>query len=311
MDPNPTLVNDQDTHDHDLDHDDIDHDHGNGDGDGDSGVDGDGDKTHLEAGNRIILPLSALDQLMDIGVGFPMLFYIENPTNARTSHCGVLEFSAEEGMVCMPDWMMNNMCFEHGDLVNIKSVALARASYIKLQPHSVAFLDIQDPKAVLEAAFCGGYSCLTVGDTIMILHDEKKLFIDVIDAKPSRAVCILETDCEVDFSPPLDYKEPPKQVAQRQEEVSGFAPFTGRARRLNEGIDDKLLADRVTDMAIGADSSAAKLSKERNSIVFGGISSSTSTGSKKKISKECQRDETPNKEHGFKPFTGKKYSLRD
>ena len=52
------------------------------------------------------------------------------------------------------------------------------------------------------------FSCLTVGDNIMVAYNNKKYYIDIIEAKPSSAITIIETDCEVDFAPPLDYKEP-------------------------------------------------------------------------------------------------------
>lgn len=51
------------------------------------------------------------------------------------------------------------------------------------------------------------YSCLTVGDTIMVPYNDKKYYIDIVEAKPSPAVSVIETDCEVDFAPPIDYKE--------------------------------------------------------------------------------------------------------
>ena len=34
-----------------------------------------------------------------------MLFRIENRRNNRSTHCGVLEFIAEEGVVYMPYWV--------------------------------------------------------------------------------------------------------------------------------------------------------------------------------------------------------------
>lgn len=52
------------------------------------------------------------------------------------------------------------------------------------------------------------FSCLTVGDNIMVAYNNRKYYIDIIEAKPSQAISIIETDCEVDFAPPLDYKEP-------------------------------------------------------------------------------------------------------
>ena len=54
------------------------------------------------------------------------------------------------------------------------------------------------------------YSCLTTGDTIMIPYNNKKYYIDIVETKPSNAISVIETDCEVDFAQPLDYIEPEK-----------------------------------------------------------------------------------------------------
>lgn len=47
----------------------------------------------------------------------------------------------------------------------------------------------------------------------MMAYNNKKYYIDIVETKPSNAISIIETDCEVDFAPPLDYKEPEKPVA--------------------------------------------------------------------------------------------------
>ncbi|KAH7862852.1 hypothetical protein Vadar_010258 [Vaccinium darrowii] len=58
------------------------------------------------------------------------------------------------------------------------------------------------------------FSCLTTGDSIMVAYNNQKYYIDIIETKPSNAISIIETDCEVDFAPPLYYKEPEKPVAK-------------------------------------------------------------------------------------------------
>lgn len=44
----------------------------------------------------------------------------------------------------------------------------------------------------------------------MVAYNNKKYYIDIVETKPASAISIIETDCEVDFAPPLDYKEPEK-----------------------------------------------------------------------------------------------------
>jgi len=38
-------------------------------------------------------------------IDYPMLFELHNAATERVSHCGVLEFIAEEGMIYMPYWV--------------------------------------------------------------------------------------------------------------------------------------------------------------------------------------------------------------
>ena len=38
-------------------------------------------------------------------IDYPMLFELRNDGVERVSHCGVLEFIAEEGMIYMPYWV--------------------------------------------------------------------------------------------------------------------------------------------------------------------------------------------------------------
>ncbi|KAK9845218.1 hypothetical protein WJX81_000357 [Elliptochloris bilobata] len=165
------------------------------------------DKLEAENGDKIFLPPSALDRLASLHIEYPMLFKVENRRNSRSTHCGVLEFIADEGMMYMPYWMMQNLLLEEGDIVTISSATLRKGTYVKLQPHTKDFLDISNPKAVLETTL-RGYSCLTKGDCICLHYNNKRYYIDIIEAKPEDAISVIETDCNVDFAPPLDYVEP-------------------------------------------------------------------------------------------------------
>ena len=41
-------------------------------------------------------------------IDYPMLFELHNAATERVSHCGVLEFIAEEGMIYMPYWVSHD-----------------------------------------------------------------------------------------------------------------------------------------------------------------------------------------------------------
>ncbi|GMP31100.1 hypothetical protein CsSME_00005455 [Camellia sinensis var. sinensis] len=172
------------------------------------------DMPNLDNGDKIIMPLSSLDRLTSLKIDYPMLLETLNPKTGRVSHCGVLEFTAEEGNIYTPRWMMKIMGLEEGDVVLIKSASLPKGTYIKLQPHKKEFIELSNPKALLEAKL-RNFSCLSTSDTIMLMHNNKKFYIDVVQTKPGFVISVIETDCEVDFAIPLDCTEPENQFDRR------------------------------------------------------------------------------------------------
>lgn len=53
----------------------------------------------------VIMPPSALEQLTRLNIIYPMLFKLTNKKTNRITHCGVLEFIADEGKVYLPYWV--------------------------------------------------------------------------------------------------------------------------------------------------------------------------------------------------------------
>lgn len=106
--------------------------------------------------------------------------------------------------------MMNTLAMEVGDLVQIKSTDLLPATLVKLQPQDVSFLEITDPKAVLETAF-RNFAALTQGDIFSFKYNDQVYDVAVLEVKPTSeklGVGMLETDVSVDFAAPLGYVEP-------------------------------------------------------------------------------------------------------
>jgi len=168
------------------------------------------ERESVNHGGKIFLPASALDKLTQLHITYPMLFEVINGAAGKSSHAGVLEFTAEEGRCYLPFWLMQTLELEPGDLLQTKSTDLAPGNFIKLQPQNVSFLDISDPKAVLETAF-RNFSCLTVGDVFTFAYNDAVYEIAVLEVKPDgekHAVSVQETDLEVDFAPPVGYQEP-------------------------------------------------------------------------------------------------------
>ena len=64
------------------------------------------ERSDVEGGGKIMMPPSALDTLTLLHIVYPMLFKLSNKKVNRTTHCGVLEFVADEGKIYIPYWMM-------------------------------------------------------------------------------------------------------------------------------------------------------------------------------------------------------------
>lgn len=163
----------------------------------------------VERGGKIILPASALDHLTRLHIEFPMLFKLNNTKKNRITHCGVLEFIAEEGRCYLPYWMMKNLLLTEGDIITVEYTTLQVAKFAKFQPQSVDFLEISNPKAVLENTL-RNFACLTKGDVISINYNDKNYEVCILETRPGNAVSIIECDMDVDFAPPVGYQEPVK-----------------------------------------------------------------------------------------------------
>ncbi|KAK4401483.1 Ubiquitin fusion degradation protein 1 [Sesamum angolense] len=361
------------------------------------------DKAQIENGDKVIMPPSALDRLASLHIDYPMLFELQNAAAERISHCGVLEFIAEEGMIYMPYWMMENLLLQEGDFIRVKNVTLPKGTYVKLQPHTKDFLDIsksyllnlraevtyllvqkdwmpsncvfckysvvldsekllvsiqinfgKNPvsgKKIWMISLCRfttlnliacsslettlrNFSCLTTGDSIMVAYNNKKYYIDIVETKPSNAISIIETDCEVDFAPPLDYKEPEKpallfqqakhQQKEPQEETEPkFNPFTGVGRRLDgkplktpsppvssSGPQDKRTNASGGGAAAASSSSSQSTNRQSQGKLVFGSNASRTREPQEDTSKETKQEPPKKEEPKFQAFSGKKYSLK-
>ncbi|TPX30107.1 hypothetical protein SmJEL517_g06256 [Synchytrium microbalum] len=214
------------------------------------------ERPEVNFGGKIILPQSALGQLTSLHIQYPMLFELSSAlTPEKHTHAGVLEFIADEGRVYLPAWMMDTLLITEGDMIRVKNVSLPLGSFVKIQPQSVAFLDITDPKAVLENAF-RNFSALTEGDVIRFQYNKKVFDIAVMETRPSgRGISIIETDLEVDFMAPIGYEEPKSMKSKLsasvlsssvssidehkvERDLASFRPFKGSGQRLNGKLAD-------------------------------------------------------------------------
>ncbi|KAF9246176.1 UFD1-domain-containing protein [Melanogaster broomeanus] len=146
------------------------------------------ERENVSYGGKIIMPPSALAHLTSLDLESPWMFQLPS------THAGVLEFIAQEGVVHLPYWMMKTLRLQEGDPIRITGSELPKGKFVKLQA--------QTARTALR-----NFSALTQGDIIEIYYNTMILRL-------SRAgICILDTDLEVDFAPPVGYVEPERPKA--------------------------------------------------------------------------------------------------
>ncbi|MCJ1284268.1 Ubiquitin recognition factor in ER-associated degradation protein 1 [Xylographa opegraphella] len=223
------------------------------------------ERENVNHGGKVIMPPSALDKLTRLHITYPMLFELINGAKEKMTHAGVLEFIAEEGKIYLPFWLMQTLLLEPGDLLQIKSTDLPPGQFIKLQAQSTAFLDISDPKAVLENAF-RNFSCLTKGDIFTFSYNDQIFEMAVLETKPTtnkNAIGVLETDLEVDFAAPIGYEEPQRASGiSTPRSGSGGLPVSGLLH--NQGT----MAQAINYSSIAPDSSSAAAGARATSSNF-------------------------------------------
>ncbi|KAI1341927.1 ubiquitin fusion degradation protein UFD1-domain-containing protein [Xylariaceae sp. FL0016] len=231
------------------------------------------ERPELNYGSKIILPPSALQKLTHIHIQWPLMLEIVNGEKDKLTHAGVLEFIAEEGRAYIPQWMMQTLQLDVGDLIEIKSTSLELAKMVKLQPQSVNFLEISDPKAVLERAF-RNFATLTKGDVFNFSYNDEVYDIAVLEVKPEtqkNGVCMIETDVSVDFAPPVGYVEPSKgSGTSTPRSTKGGLPAGGVVHSqasMAQSINYNAIKPEATTAAAGARAVSSHFLNEGHKLV--------------------------------------------
>lgn len=201
------------------------------------------ERQDLEQGNKIILPEKVLLEITerhDSNIPNPLIFSLSSLRNKNTVYVGVLEFGEQENICILPFWLFTEMKLNEGEMLRVGLVTcLEKANYVKLRPHKTEFINLPDPRSILEIHL-RNFVCLTLNQTICIEFMKKEYYIDVLELKPKtlyNAVSLFDTDLNLEFAPPLDYVEPAKPLPQQTETINKNTPssvvFEGTAVRLD------------------------------------------------------------------------------
>lgn len=168
------------------------------------------------AGDKLLLPASVGAELMrqDAPRNGAMLFELGHP-NGRTTHAGLLEYTAPEGTVALPTkvlrclWGPDAVPEECFGRISVKYRRLPKGTFVRLQPRSALFQSEvgEDIKPVLENAL-HGYCTLSVGDWLEVADATGVTWeLRVKELEPETAVSIIDTDLEAQLDPSVETEE--------------------------------------------------------------------------------------------------------
>lgn len=171
----------------------------------------------INMGNKVLLPdevLHLITNQYDGSLPHPMIFSVSTLRTRKTTYVGVLEFVAPPNTVVLPDWLFDQLQLNKGEMIRLGIVDfLPKANFAKIRPHKTEFIELPDPKAVLEIHL-RNFVCLTQGDSININFANKDFKVDILELKPQSQYntgIIIDTDLTIEFEQPLDYVEPVKK----------------------------------------------------------------------------------------------------
>jgi len=158
-------------------------------------------------------------QLQNQQLPHPLTFQLTNVSNGKSIYAGIREFSGNEGEVVLSTFLRNALGVkddddnavrgEDGQVVNghtplqiqITSKTLQKGTYVRLRPLEAGY--DEDWKSVLEDYLQRNFTTLTQNTvlTIPAQSNSKKFQFLADKVSPEDAICIVDTDLEVDIEP--------------------------------------------------------------------------------------------------------------
>lgn len=234
---------------------------------------------HLENSDKILIPQSIMMKINSQTSELPkqlifsikkMIFDESSMFYANECKCQLFEFIEGIDNVYIPSRIMQSLWLQENDLVSLEYISypIPMGKKIVLKPHTSDFLEILDTKDFLENGLNKNYSILNQNDTISIPYQDKLMYFDVLKTEPNSTILISDTDLEVDFEAPFDYKE--KKVNKIEEIVDNdIEEIKEQINNMFEKEEPEIL-ERVQTNNVVTNSRHANLKKSMEFVPFSG-----------------------------------------
>ncbi|KMU79314.1 hypothetical protein CISG_07745 [Coccidioides immitis RMSCC 3703] len=207
---------------------------------------------------------------------YPLTFRIVNPKNGRVIHSGILEFSAEENEVALSPFLLQSLGIHQPELeshprlsdlgqgehaaedsgrilghdhprLTIHAVQLPKGTYVRLRPLEPGY-DIDDWKALLERYLGANFTTLTVGESLAVHGRPDEVFQLLVDkVQPEGdAICVVDTDLEVDIEP-LDEEQALESERRRREKLRTKSLAKGGKLQFGKRLSAEIVVGQYVD----------------------------------------------------------------
>lgn len=159
--------------------------------------------------SKVLMPYQVLVDLVSNNIQPPYIFEIQQVGGHFSTYCSVLDFQLEEDEAFLPSWMYEQLSLDSAIDIILKPAKLIIGKGVKLQPHKVEFLNLENPKQELERVL-RNYHVLSLSDEILLNLEGVgpcRFTITKINPKKENYIYIVDTDLEADFDEPIGYKE--------------------------------------------------------------------------------------------------------
>ncbi len=188
----------------------------------------------------------------------PYYFSVES-SSGIIGYCGVLDFTAEEGIVLIPNALLNNLGIEGSDIVTIKYINYVPiGDFILLEPLDKEVFDIPKLDEYLEKLL-SGYCLLYSNQIIEFNYNGKNYKILIADTKTKfnenilsvAFINIINVDLKIEIKNMFEIKKeqpiPISSIKENKEEINqtSVSVFKGEGNKLGGTIitDPKLLRE--------------------------------------------------------------------
>ena len=125
------------------------------------------------------------------------------------------------GICYLPLHIFQKLHLEYGDILTVHLYTCDTGTHIHLRPEEFAFVQLPNPKEILEKAISEYYPVISENDTLTICHQDREYRIQVTKTLPGSSIKTFHCDINVEMEEPHDMQHivpppspPPTEVGE-------------------------------------------------------------------------------------------------